>query len=350
MGVIVLGSANHDTSVSMPRIPAPGETILATGAASGPGGKGLNQAVAAARSGAATTFVGAVGDDEAGERLRGVLIDEGVRVGLGTSDRPTGTAFVMVADDGENAIVVVAGANGDGAAITAEAASALASARSGDLVLAQLEVPLDAVLSAFRSAKERGATTVLNAAPSRPLSEDQLALVDVLIVNQHECLDLAGAPVGGAADAAGAPVVGVTDDAGASVEGVADDAGAPVEGAADDAGAPVVGVTDDAVADAARFLAARVGTVVVTLGAAGALVLSAGEETRIPAFPVTAVDTTAAGDTFCGALASRLAAGDALTAAVPFASAAAALCVQRPGAAASAPRLDEITELLATRA
>jgi ribokinase len=331
VGVIVLGSANHDTSVSMPRIPAPGETILAIGAASGPGGKGLNQAVAAARSGASTTFVGAVGDDEAGERLRGVLIDEGVRAGLGVSERPTGTAFVMVADDGENAIVVVAGANGDGAAITAEAASALASAGSGDLVLAQLEVPLDAVLSAFRSAKERGATTVLNAAPSRPLSEDQLALVDVLIVNQHECLDLAGAPVGGAADAAGAPVVGVTDHA------VAD-------------AAPVEGVADDAVADAARFLAARVGTVVVTLGAAGALVLSAGEETRIPAFPVTAVDTTAAGDTFCGALASRLAAGDALTAAVPFASAAAALCVQRPGAAASAPRLDEITELLAARA
>ncbi|PRB05509.1 ribokinase [Microbacterium sp. MYb72] len=347
MGVIVLGSANHDTSVSMPRIPAPGETILATGAASGPGGKGLNQAVAAARSGASTTFVGAVGDDEAGERLRGVLIDEGVRAGLGVSERPTGTAFVMVADDGENAIVVVAGANGDGAAITGEAASALASAGSGDLVLAQLEVPLDAVLSAFRSAKERGATTVLNAAPSRPLSEDQLALVDVLIVNQHECLDLAGAPVGGAADAAGAPVVGVTDDAGAPVEGAA------VEGVADHAvadAAPVEGVADDAVADAARFLAARVGTVVVTLGAAGALVLSAGEETRIPAFPVTAVDTTAAGDTFCGALASRLAAGDALAAAVPFASAAAALCVQRPGAAASAPRLDEITELLATRA
>ncbi|WP_341940841.1 ribokinase [Microbacterium sp. LWH10-1.2] len=333
MGVIVLGSANLDTSVSMPRIPAPGETILATGAASGPGGKGLNQAVAAARSGASTTFVGAVGDDEAGERLRGVLIDEGVRAGLDVSERPTGTAFVMVADDGENAIVVVAGANGDGAAITAEAASALASAGRDDLVLAQLEVPLDAVLSAFRSAKERGATTVLNAAPSRPLSDDQLALVDVLIVNQHECLDLAGAPVGGAADAAGAPTVGVTDAAGVSVEGAA-----------------VEGVADDAVADAARFLAARVGTVVVTLGAAGALVLSAGEETRIPAFPVTAVDTTAAGDTFCGALASRLAAGDALAAAVPFASAAAALCVQRPGAAASAPRLDEITELLATRA
>lgn len=338
----MLGSANHDTSVSMPRIPAPGETILATGAASGPGGKGLNQAVAAARSGASTTFVGAVGDDEAGERLRGVLIDEGVRAGLGVSEIPTGTAFVMVADDGENAIVVVAGANGDGAAITGEAASALASAGPADLVLAQLEVPLDAVLSAFRSAKERGATTVLNAAPSRPLSEDQLALVDVLIVNQHECLDLVGAPVGGAADAAGAPVEGATDAAGAPVEGVTDDAVADA--------APVEGVADAAVADAARFLAARVGTVVVTLGAAGALVLSAGEATRIPAFPVTAVDTTAAGDTFCGALASRLAAGDALAAAVPFASAAAALCVQRPGAAASAPRLDEITELLATRA
>ena len=299
MTVIVVGSANLDTSVSVRRHPGPGETVLADAREAGPGGKGLNQAVAASRAGAETRFIGAVGDDPAGHRLAAMLEDEGVQAGLARSRRATGTAFVMVSDGGENAIVVVPGANADGEAIGREAREVIGStAKAGDVVLAQLEVPLDTVLLAFSLAHERGASTVLNAAPSRDLPSALLAETDVLVVNQHECLDLAG-PDASSVDAA------------------------------------------------ARALASRVGTVVVTRGESGAIVISGDEDRHVPAFRVEAVDTTAAGDTFCGVLASRLAAGDALAAAVPFASAAAALCVQRPGAAASAPHLEEITGFLA---
>ncbi|MBO9625150.1 MAG: ribokinase [Microbacterium sp.] len=301
VSVVVLGSANLDTSVSMRRIPGPGETVLAAGAVAGAGGKGLNQAVAAARAGADTLFVGAVGADEAGGRLRDVLVDERVRVALGASERPTGTAFVMVADGGENAIVVVPGANGDDAVLGREVGAALSSLRAGDVVLAQLEVPVGVVAEAFRAARRRGATTVLNAAPSRELPADVLAEIDILVVNEHECLDLARGHGGG-------------------------------------------------VEDAAAVLAESVGTVIVTLGEQGALLRSAETGVRIPAFPVAAVDTTAAGDTFCGALASRLSAGEAVDEAVVFASAAAALCVQRTGAAASAPTLHETQQFLADRA
>ena len=299
MTVIVVGSANVDTAVTVHRHPGPGETILADGGETGPGGKGLNQAVAAARAGAPTRFVGAVGADAGGASLATVLADEGVDARLAQSPRPTGSAFVMVADGGENAIVVVPGANADAEAIGREARAAIEdSAGRGDVVLAQLEVPVPTVQQAFADARERGAATVLNAAPSRALPQALLDDTDVLIVNQHECRDLAG------------------------------------------------GATTD-VDEAAALLAARGATVVVTLGAAGAVVLSGGTVRRVAAFPVVAVDTTAAGDTFCGALASRIARGDDLAAAVRFASAAAALCVQRRGAAASAPVLREIEELLA---
>lgn len=300
MSVIVVGSANRDTTVSVRRHPGPGETVLAVGSRSGPGGKGLNQAVAAARAGADAWFVGVVGDDEAGAMIRDVLAHDGVRTRLAVSDHPTGAAFVMVAEGGENAIVVVAGAGGDADALSREADAVAASASPDDVVLAQLEVPVEVAIGSLRSARGRGARTVLNAAPSRPLSAEMLEVVDILVVNQHECLDLAGARF-------------------ADVDG------------------------------AAASLAERVGAVVVTLGEDGAIVHAGGEVTRVPAFRTEVVDTTAAGDTFCGALAARLAAGDGLQGAVRFASAAAALCVQRPGAAASAPLLDEIRGLLAQR-
>lgn len=300
MSVIVIGSANLDTAVSVHRHPGPGETLLARDAVSGAGGKGLNQAVAVARAGADTSFVGAVGDDDAGRRLRDVLLDDGVRLHVGASARATGTAFVMVADGGENAIVVVPGANADTAVLQSEADGALAEVSQGDVVLGQLEIPLQVVLSAFRDAGARGATTILNAAPSPALPDGLLETVDILVVNQHECLDLAGPEY-------------------SDVEA------------------------------AASALAATVPTVVVTLGEDGALLHSAQAVQRVAAFPVDAVDTTAAGDTFCGALAARLAAGDDLQVAVRFASAAAALCVQRAGASASAPTLSEIREFLAGR-
>ncbi|MFK4760920.1 ribokinase [Microbacterium sp. ZW T5_45] len=300
MSVIVIGSANLDTAVSVDRHPGPGETLLARDAVSGAGGKGLNQAVAVARSGADTWFVGAVGGDDAGRRLRDVLLDDGVRLRVGESARPTGTAFVMVADGGENAIVVVPGANGDESLLRREADAAVAELAQGDVVLGQLEIPLPVVRSAFRGARDRGATTILNAAPSAALPDGLLDAVDILVVNQHECLDLAGPEF-------------------SDVEA------------------------------AASVLAATVPTVVVTLGEEGALLHSGGAVQRVEAFPVDTVDTTAAGDTFCGALAARLAAGDDLQVAVRFASAAAALCVQRAGASASAPTLSEIREFLAGR-
>ena len=153
MSVIVIGSANLDTAVSVPRHPGPGETLLARDAVSGAGGKGLNQAVAVARSGADTWFAGAVGDDDGGRRLRDVLLDEGVRLRVGASTRPTGTAFVMVADGGENAIVVVAGANGDSELDPVSEAMIGAAG----WVVVQLERPLGLVLAALRAARAAGA-------------------------------------------------------------------------------------------------------------------------------------------------------------------------------------------------
>lgn len=298
MSVIVLGSANLDTAVAVERHPGPGETVLGADGLVGAGGKGLNQAVAAARSGAGVRFVGAVGSDDAGARLAGVLADDGIALGVARSERPTGTAFVMVDGSGENAIVVVPGANGDAAAIRREAGAAIGSAGPEDVVLAQLEIPVEVVGESFAAAVARGAVTVLNAAPSRPLPDALLDAVRILVVNEHECLDVAGPGFAG-------------------------------------------------VEEAAAALAGRVRTVVVTLGSRGALVVEGDGIARFPAFRVQAVDTTAAGDTFCGALAARLAAGDDLADAVPFASAAAALAVQRPGASASAPTLAETREFLA---
>ncbi|MEU4014319.1 ribokinase [Microbacterium sp. NPDC028030] len=297
MGVIVIGSANEDTAVSVHRHPGGGETVLGTLEGVGAGGKGLNQAVAAARAGAGTTFVGAVGGDEAGARLRSTFAAEGVRTYLAMSGSVTGTAFVMVSDGGENAIVVVPGANQDAEALTRESDAALGGIGAGDIVLAQLEIPVDVVFSAFRRSRSRGAVTVLNAAPSMSLPGEVLDVVDILVVNEHECLEVAG------------------------------------------------GDRHD-VREAALALAGRVPTVIVTLGAKGALLVSGGDSTMVPAHPVEAVDTTAAGDTFCGALVARLSAGGELADALRFASAAAALCVQRHGASASAPSARETLEFL----
>lgn len=300
MSVIVLGSANLDTAIAVSRHPGPGETVLGGDPVVGAGGKGVNQAIAAARAGANSVFAGAVGVDDAGSHVGGVLAADGVRAYLGSSDRPTGAAVVLVDALGENAIVVVQGANGDSGAIVGPARVAARGSTRGDVLVAQLEVPVEVVVETFATARGRGAVTVLNAAPSRPLPDALWDEIGILVVNQHECLDLAGA------------------------------AGSDIE-------------------TAARVLGERVGVVVVTLGAQGALLLQGDVAQRIPAFPAEAVDTTAAGDTFCGAFAARLDAGDGLDGAVRFASAAAALCVQRRGAAESAPFAAEIEEFLGAR-
>jgi ribokinase len=283
--VCVVGSANLDLVARAARLPGPGETVLGSDFAEHPGGKGLNQAVAAARSGATTAFVGAVGTDHAGDRLCAVAAGEGIDVAaLATSPTPTGRALIGVDDHAENSIIVVPGANG-----TVTADQVTATMPSALVVLVQLEIPVEAVGAALATARSTGARTVLNPAPAARLPADLLALCDVVVPNEHEL-----ALVGGV----------------------------------------------DALLDAG------VGAVVVTLGARGVRVVTAHSVTDVRAFPVVPVDTTGAGDSFCGALSARLAAGDDLLDAVRYASAAGALATTVAGAVPSLPRADAVWELL----
>ncbi len=295
--VVVAGSANLDTAVQVQVHPRPGETVLGSPIDVGAGGKGLNQAIAAARSGATTLFVGAVGPDPAAEVIRASLEAAGASAFLGVSAAPTGSAYVMVSPTGENAIVVVPGANADAGAMSAQLTSVTSGMGDADVLLTQLEIPLDVAAHAMRSAKERGATTILNAAPSRHLPPELLAATEILVVNEHECAEIAGPAWSG-----------------------------PEEGA--------------------LALSTLVATVVVTLGAEGALVARNGEIERFAAYSVVAVDTTAAGDTFCGAMSAELTRGATLPEAIRFGMAAAALTVQQLGASESIPHREEILAFL----
>ncbi|WP_020014043.1 ribokinase [Promicromonospora sukumoe] len=296
--VVVVGSANVDLVVDVPRHPAGGETILGGDLRRTPGGKGANQAVAAARAGGAdTTFVGALGRDESAELLLASLGGAGVRTDtVDRVDAPTGTALITVSPDGENAIVVAPGANSH-VRVGAAQARRIAAA---DVVLAQLEIPLDTVIAAARERRD-GASFVLNAAPSRDLPDALWEQVDVLVVNEHEAADLVG---------------------------------------------PGSGATTPE--DLAAALLARVPAVVVTLGAAGSLVARRGTDpVRVPAAEVAAVDTTGAGDTYCGVLAAALAqSGPAgLAQAARLAGAAGALAVTRPGAQDAVPDAADVVVL-----
>ncbi len=275
--VLVVGSANLDLVATTARHPAPGETLIGRDYAEHPGGKGLNQAVAAARAGATTRFVGAVGRDDAGRILADIASTSGVETSqLLTVDAPTGRALILVADSGENSIVVVPGAND---------LCPPGIPQAGDVVLAQLEVPLSSVGATLQRAKAVGAVTILNPAPARALPPDLLECVDVIVPNQHE-LELLG--------------------------GVA------------------------------SLLDAGVGSVVVTLGADGVRIHTRDAAIDIPTLKVDAVDTTGAGDTFCGYLAAGLAAGLSLERAARRGCVAAALSTTRPGAVPSIPNAAEV--------
>jgi ribokinase len=285
--VVVLGSANLDVVLSVDRIPSPGETVLATGQARHPGGKGLNQAVAAARAGVATAFVGAVGADEAGEFLARTMADAELDVGLlRRVDEPTGTAVITVDADGENAIVVAAGANGSLIRLAADDAAAIEQAA---VLVAQLETPLSAVAEAARIGRAAGTRIVLNAAPAQPLDAAILESVDVLVVNEHEARLVADA-------AADAPL----DDVG-------------------------------------RLLAARVPVVVVTLGEHGARWFGVEGEGSADAPDADVVDTTGAGDAFTGVVAAGLADGLGWPDAVRRGIVAGAIAVESAGAVPSIP-------------
>jgi ribokinase len=295
--VVVLGSLNRDLVTRVTRLPGAGETVTAPDLQQGAGGKGANQAVAAARAGAGVRMVGAVGDDVAAELVTGPLeaagVDtDGVRRVTGAT---TGTALVCVDDHGENTIVVVPGANDVLDADDVDRACAALAA--GDVLLCQLEVPLPVVAAAARAARGRGASVVLNAAPAVGRAADLLGDVDVLVVNEHEAVLLADR----------------TD--------------------------PVA---------AARALADEHGlTCVVTLGSAGAQVCRPGAEPVVVAAPeVDVADTTGAGDAFVGYLAAGLAAGLDVQAALPDAVAAGALAVTRHGAMAAAPTRHELDQYL----
>ena len=292
MSVTVVGSLNEDGLVTVDRLPGRGETVFGSSARTAPGGKGANQAAAAGRLGGGVgggvAMVGRVGADPAGDRQRTALAELGVDVALvhRTPDELTGTATIPVeASGGENLIVVVPGAN---AALT-PADVDVAAVRAADVVLLPLESPRATVRAAAAAA---AGTVVLNPAPAQPLPEDLLALVDVLVPNEHELLRLTGADDGDRA---------------------------PAELAA---------------------LCRRLGvaSVVVTLGGRGALVVPAGGAALLQAPPpVEPVDTTGAGDCFCGALAVALGRGDDLAAAVRYSAAAAAASTTGPGARGALP-------------
>ncbi|MDZ7799804.1 MAG: ribokinase [Trueperaceae bacterium] len=288
--ITVVGSLNLDMVVRVDRMPDPGETLLARGYAEHHGGKGANQAVAAVRAGGRVAMIGRIGRDEAGSRLRDGLASDDIDVAeVRTVEAPTGRALIEVDAAGQNRIVVVPGAN---AAWTADDLPGEALIRS-DVIVLQREVPDDVVAAAIRRGAAAGRRTVLNLAPAGAMPDDVLAACSVLVVNESEAAFLDGC-------------------------------------AADDVAADPLG--------AARRLASRaLGDVVVTLGADGAVHAGAGGEGRIEGFPVHAVDTTAAGDAFVGALATRLDEGAVMGEAVRFGCAAGAEAVTREGAQPSLP-------------
>jgi ribokinase len=288
VSVTVVGSLNEDVLVGVERLPGRGETVIGRDARPAPGGKGANQAAAAGRLGPDVAMVGRVGEDPAGDRQVAALAGAGVDVTRvdRTPGVPTGSATIPVEDGtGENLIVVVPGANAE----VTRADVVTTPVRWASVLLLQLEVPMDAVLAAAATAT---GTVVLTPAPPRPLPRELLDRVDVLVPNEHELAQLAGVPSGERP---------------------------PGE-----------------LADLARSVAAR--SVVVTLGARGALVVPADGTAALQASPpVTAVDTTGAGDCFCGALAQALAGGADLAVAVRFAVTAAALSTTGPGARGALP-------------
>lgn len=294
-----LGSVNVDLIARVERLPAPGETVAGGPLAVALGGKGANQAIAAARAGGRVSFWGAEGRLSFGLDPRAEIAAAGVDVGgLATAEGPTGSALIAVDAAGENSIVVSPGANAAAPGLIDLAAL------SGAWLLAQLELDPDFVLAAFRAAQARGAATVLNAAPAVEVPEGLLAATDILIVNETELARYSGLPVPGDA-----------------------------------------GEAEIAAAVAALGLGAGA-TVVVTLGRRGALTFHGETRIRTAARPAEAVDTTGAGDCFCGALVARLAEGAAMETALDFAAAAAGISVTRPGAAPSSPTRAEIDALL----
>ena len=293
--ICVLGSSNMDLVAYVDRYPRLGETITGDRFTTVPGGKGANQAIAAARAGGAVTMIGAVGRDAFGPQVRATLRDAGVGLDLLRDvDGPTGTAHITVDAEGGNAIVVVPSANGTLRTLTAADEDAIAAA---DVLVMQLELPLEIVTAGAATARRAGTRVALTPAPVQPLPAALMDNVDLVLANQYEAAQLAGIDA------------------------------------------------DVAAEDALAGLLARVPEAVVTLGGDGSLHgTRGGTPVRVPAPRVTAVDTTAAGDCFAGALVVALAEERPVAEALCWATAASALSVQRPGASSSMPERAEIDD------
>ncbi|MDR6978172.1 ribokinase [Streptomyces sp. 3330] len=288
--IVVLGSTNMDLVAYVEKPPQRGETVTGREFRTIPGGKGANQAVAAAHAGGTVSMIGAVGNDAFGTRLRSTLEHSGVNTDhLRTVESPSGTAHIVVDAEGGNAIVVVPGANGTVDHLVPGDEVLIASA---DALLLQLEVPLAAVVAGARAARAHGVRTILTPSPAQPLPSELLSVTDLLVPNEHEAATLTGR-------------------------------------------------TDPR--EAAAALLDSVPEVVITLGSSGSLYAARGARPlTVPAPRVTPVDSTGAGDTFVGSLAVALGEGRPVQEALAWASAAAALSVQRPGASASMPYRSEI--------
>jgi ribokinase len=298
--VVVAGSINMDVVATAERHPRVGETVAGKQVLYFPGGKGANQAVAAAKLGAATTLIGRLGADAFGGELRAFLTGQGVDLSFvrETAQAHTGTAIITLAT-ADNTIVVVPGANG----LVSPDDVAGVELATDDIAVSQFEIPLPAISAFFKRAHATGATTILNPAPARIVDAELLSLVDILVLNETELGLLAATELRDTVEYAG-------------------------------------------FIDAARSL--RVSdeqTICVTLGKRGVLALLRGEALIVPGRAVTAIDTTGAGDCFVGALAARLALGAALGDALNYANLAASICVQRMGAAPSMPTAADVAAL-----
>lgn len=301
--IVVVGSSNTDMIIKVPHVPVPGETIIGGTFSTAAGGKGANQAVAAARAGGDVTFVARVGEDMFGQKAKDGFVKDNINVDhvLNDKDAPSGVALIFVGEDGENSIAVASGANANLSPSDVEAASDAIS--SADILIMQLETPLETVQKAAMIASENGVKVILNPAPACELSDDILSHVSILTPNESEAELLTGIKVESEKDA----------------------------GAAADA-----------------LMAKGIETVVVTMGAKGAFVVTADSKESVSGFSVKAVDATAAGDVFNGTLAVGMAEGKPLKEAVRFANAAAALSVTKLGAQPSAPTRQEIEKFLSS--
>ena len=299
--IVVIGSSNTDMVVRTPALPRPGETVLGGEFIMAPGGKGANQAVAAARAGGEVTFIARIGDDVFGRQSLEGLVRDGIHIEHIVADKnsPSGVALIIVGPDGENCIAVASGSNAGLAAADVRKAKAVIS--SADIVLLQLESPLETVQEAAGIAAAAGVPVILNPAPARALSDDILKKVAYLTPNETEAEILTGITLIKSSDLAAA---------------------------------------------AGMLLAKGMKAVLITLGANGVYVASREKQEVVPAFKVIPVDTTAAGDAFNGALAVALAERKPLFEAARMANAAAALATTKMGAQPSLPSRKDIDELL----